>query len=338
MWVPDQSSFQLVSDMSAHLRFMFLSALGCMVFAYVLQIRTAGPVKAVWLSVTEILLGEALGLLFAKGSYYLIRMEYLVKLGDTWQFFTILNMKELCFFGGVAGFILAVVFSARIFSLPVRKVLNSFAPAGALLIALVRFAEFYLQNEMLGLGGVARIGLEEETVLAFPWGVGIDWFGDGTYVEYHLAVFMYEGFAAAAAGVVALICRKDRDCFIRTLFYICLVQVLLESIRSTAVAWLFVRAEQLMCFLYVEGVLVLYAIRRIRQGKRYGIVSPLLGLLAAGVVILVEFGLQNKIEFMKELGAMKMYIIMAVALASLAAADVVHHINGKRLNKQPALQ
>ena len=33
----------------------------------ILQIRTAGPLKAIGLSVTEILLGEALGLLFAKG-------------------------------------------------------------------------------------------------------------------------------------------------------------------------------------------------------------------------------------------------------------------------------
>jgi hypothetical protein len=175
-------------------------------------------------------------------------------------------------------------------------------------------------------------------VLAFPWGVGIDWFGDGTYVEYHLAVFMYEGFAAAAAGAVALICRKDRDCFIRTLFYICLAQVLLESIRSTTVAWLFVRAEQLLCFLYVEGVLVFYAVRRLRQGKWYGIISPILGLLVAGVVVLVEFGLENKIDFMKELGAMKMYIIMVSALATLGIADIVHHIVGYRMKKRPALQ
>ena len=338
MWVPDQSSFQLITNMSAHLAFMCQSALVCMVFAYILQIRTAGPLKAIGLSVTEILLGEALGLLFAKGVYFLIRMEYLTKLGGAWQFFTSLDMKELCFFGGVGGVVLAVVFSARIFGLPVRKVMNHFAPAGALLIALARFAEYYLQNEMLGLGGLTRIGLAEDTVLKFPWGIAIDWFGDGSYMEYYLAVFMYEGFVAAAAAVISLICVWDRDCFIRTLFYICLAQVLLESIRSTAVAWLFVRAEQLMCFLYVEGVLVLYAIRRIRQGKRYGIISPILGLLVAGVVVLVEFGLENKIDFMKELGAMKMYIIMASALATLGIADIVHHIVGYRMKKRPALQ
>ena len=41
---------------------------------------------------------------------------------------------------------------------------------------------------------------------------------------------------------------------------------------------------------------------------------------------------------MKELGAMKMYIIMAAVLAVLGIADIVHHINGKRLEKEPALQ
>ena len=264
MWVPDQDSFQLVSDMPAHLTYMCLGALVCMAFAYVLQIRTAGPVKSIWLSLTEVLLGEALGILFAKGVYCLIRWEYLAKLG-AWQFFTSLRLEELSFFGGVAGGVLAVFFAARIFGLPPRKVLNHFAPAGALLIALIRFAEYWLQSEMLGLGEPARIGLDAEAVLAFPWGIAIDWFGDQSYMEYHLAVFMYEGFAALAAMLFALVRQKDRDCFIRTLFYICLAQVLLESMRSTSVAWLFVRAEQLLCFLYVEGVLVLYAVRRIRQ-------------------------------------------------------------------------
>ena len=95
-----------------------------------------------------------------------------------------------------------------------------------------------------------------------------------------------------------------------------------------------------MCFLYVEGVLVFYAVRRIRQGKWYGILSPVLGLLVAGVVVLIEFALENKIkiEFVQELGAMKLYIIMAAALATLGIADIVHHIVGYRLKKRPALQ
>ena len=319
------------ADLSVHLTFMCQSALVCMIFAYLLQIRVAGPVKSAWLSITQIVLGEGLGLLFAKGVYFLIRIEYLTKQG-AWKYFTALNLEEICFFGGVAGGILAVAISARIFELPVRKVLNAFAPAGALLIALARFAEYYLGG--LGWGEPTNIGLAEETVLKFPWGIAIDWFGDGSYMEYHLAVFMYEGFAAAAAAVFALVRSQDRDCFIRTLFYICLAQILLESLRETSIVWLFVRVEQLLCFLYVEGVLVFYAVRRIRQGKRGGIILPILGLAVAGAVILIEFALQNKIAFMRNMNSLTLYIIMAAVLAVPAAADVIHHINGKKIEKQ----
>ena len=338
MWTADPDAFQLITDGNAHLGFMCLSALACLAFAYLLQVRTAGPVKAVWLSLTEILLGEALGIFFAKGTYALIQMEYLTKLHAWGAYFTSLKMEELSFFGGVGGVVLAVFFSARIFALPPRRVLNRFAPAGALLIALVRFGEFYLQGEMLGVGEPTKIGLAADTVLSFPWGIAVDWFGDGSYMEYYLAVFMLEGFAALGAMLFALCRLRDRDCFIRTLFYICLVQILLESIRETSISLLFVRAEQLICFLYVEGILVLYAVRRLRKGKWYGILPPVLGLVAGGAVILIEFALQNKIDFMKDLGPMKMYLIMAAALLLPAAADVIHHINEKRMKKKPALR
>ena len=182
MWVPDLASFQLVSNRPIYLTFLCLSGLICLAFAYMAQTRMTGPVKAFGLSVTEMVLGTGLGLLFARGFYYLIRIEYLTKLGDTWQFFSFLNPEELCFFGGVAGVILAVVISAFIFRLSPRKVLNHFAPAGALMIALIRFAEYFLQSEMLGVGEPTNIGLTEETVLAFPWMIAIDWFGDGSYL------------------------------------------------------------------------------------------------------------------------------------------------------------
>ncbi len=354
MWIADLSSFQLVSNYSVYLTFLCVSALICQGFAYLSMTRTTGPLKAFGMSVTEILLGGTLGILFAKGSYYLIRLEYLTRLDDAGQFFSTLKPEEMCFFGGVAGVVAAVVITACVFRFPIRRALNYFAPAGALMIALIRFAEYWLESEMLGLGEPTNIGLAAETELAFPWGIAIDWFADRSYMEYYLAVFMYEGFVALAAALFALVRTNDRDCFIRTLFYICLAQVALESIRQTSVTWLFVRAEQLICFLYVEGVLVFYAVRRFRQRKWYGILPPVLGLLAAGVVVMIEFelqnkhykieaffakfGLQNMIAFMKEMSPRTMYIIMAAALATLGVADVVHHIVGKRLEKQPAFQ
>lgn len=346
------------ADLTAHLSITCLGTLACVVFIWLLQIRTAGLVKSIWLSLTIVLLGAALGMLFAKGVYYLLQIEHINGQGvgdyfisyypkDKFKFF-----EQLSFFGGVIGFILGVFFSARIFNLPPRKVLNCFAPAGAALIALFRFAEYYLGE--FGLQFPEKIGLTSDTILPFPWMISIDVWGDGDIIEYYLPIFLYEGFVAAAAGVIALICIWDRDCFIRTLFYICLAQVLLESIRNYNILLLFVKPEQLMCFLYVEGVLVFYAVRRFRQRKWYGILSPLLGLLVAGVVVMIEFelqnkhfkiesffakfGLQNTIAFMKELGAMKLYIIMASALATLGIADIVHHIVGYRMKKRPALQ
>ena len=67
-------------DAAGHLTFVCIGALVCTVFAWALQIKTAGVVKSIWLSLTEILLAEALGLLFAKGIFFLVRFNYLIRL------------------------------------------------------------------------------------------------------------------------------------------------------------------------------------------------------------------------------------------------------------------
>ena len=331
-------------DAAGHLTFVCIGALVCTVFAWALQIKVAGPVKSIWLSLTEILLAEAIGLLAAKGIYYLVRFNYLNELG-TWRFFTSsfrpLNKnshlqsiidkafyENLLFTGGMAGVILAVTMSARFWKLSVRDVLNRFAPAGALLVAVFRFAEYYLQ--LLGIGQLEDIGVSTEAASSFPLRIGYDIFGDYSEfgdpedLEYFLPVFILAGIVALAAMVFALVRMKDRDCFMRTLFYICLGQVLLESMRATSITWLFVRAEQLFCFLYVEAVMIVYAVRRCRKGKWTGIIYPVLGLLVCGVVIGAEFALDGKI--LKDMAKSTLYIVMAASLVTLAVADVVHHL------------
>ena len=114
MWVPDLSSFQLVSNLPVYGTFIFLSALVCLAFAYLALLRETGPLKAFGLSVTEFLLGGVLAVAFAKGVYFLIRLEYLTKMDGIGQFFSSLKLDELSFFGGVAGVILAVWLSAKI--------------------------------------------------------------------------------------------------------------------------------------------------------------------------------------------------------------------------------
>ena len=323
-------------DVAGHMTFVCIGALVCMMLAWAMQIRVAGFWKAGLLSLTEILLGEALGLFFAKVVYFLVRFNYLTELG-TWRFFmfsfrpvelirsqSMLDMEfyaNLSFFGGVMGVILAVFVSARTWKLPARDVLNRFAPAGALLVAVFRAAEYYLK--LLGVGLLEDVGVPEDGMMSFPLRIGYDTFGygDPEDLEYYLPVFVLESVVALAAMIFALVRMKDRDCFLRTLFYICLGQILLESMRATSIAWLFVRVEQLFCFLYVEAVLVVYAVRWCRKKKWTGMIYPAMGLLVCGVVIAGEFALDGKI--LADLSKDTIYIVMAAALGTLAAADVV---------------
>lgn len=343
----DLPVIQKSADVAGHMTFVTVGALVCAVFAWALLLKKVHPGKAALLSLTEIVLAEALGLFFAKAVYFLVRFNYLSRM-DAWRFFTftfrplneqtqsIMDMgffTNLCFFGGVAGVILAVFLSARIFRLPARDVLNRFAPAGALLIAVFRTAEYYLK--LLGVGSLSDIGISDEAAMSFPLRIGYDTFGAGDPedLEFYLPVFVLEAIVALAAMIFALVRMKDRDIFLRTLFYICLGQVLLESMRMTSITWLFVRVEQLFCFLYVEAVLVVYAVRLWRRHNRKGLIYPALGLLVCGIVIAGEFALDGKI--LADLSRGTIYIVMTAALVTLAAADIVYHLCGR---KQPSLQ
>ncbi len=323
------------ADLATYQKYLGVGILVSLILAWRTQSRAVGSIKAIWLSLTEVILGGALGLLFSKIIFILIRIGY-----QTINY-TSLNPEELSFFGAVGGVILAVVISAWIYKQSCQKILNAIAPAGAFLIAFARLAECVLGE--FGVAEPSKIGLPVDDVLYFPWGIGIDFVGDGSYPEFLLPVFLFEMVIAIIAGILALIWKNDRDCFIRTLFYICLAQVILESTRKTSLTWLFpfLRAEQLMCFLYVEGVLVLYAVRRCKEKKWYGLISPILGLLVAGIVILIEFGLQDKVEFLLEMNhehKEQLYIIMGASLAVLGIADIVHHVIGYRSAKQAVIR
>ncbi len=278
------------------------------VFYLLARKNPALKAKAVPLALLGTLLSGLLGLLCAKLAYFLIRINYYVNLpSETQTFWLTLRPDQMSFFGGVAGVILAVFLTARLMKQPARTVLNVFAPAGALLIALSRFAEYFLG--MLGVGE-----LPEDTVLPFPLGVGIDFSGDGSYVEYYLAVFVLEGFAALIIACFALKWSKDPSCFVRTLFAVCVVQIFLESLRSSSISWLFVKAEQLFCFLFAEGVLL---IRGLRARDRKGWWIPaLIGLAVCAVIVAIEFALDKT-----SLSRVLLYAVMIVSLAALFFAE-----------------
>ena len=126
---------------------------------------------------------------------------------------------------------------------------------------------------------------------------------------------------ALAAMVFSLLHAKDRDCWIRTLFYLCLPQILCESLRVQTISWLFIKAEQLVCFLVCEGVLVWYALRKNPRAFRSWI-PALCGLAVCGLLIAIEFALDGKSRIGGEgLPHWLLYTLMVAGLAVLAIAE-----------------
>ena len=263
--------------------------------------RRAGDGKSLPLAVSILLLGALLGLACARVTWVLCRINTRPALFS-------LRYNELSYYGGVAGVILAVVLSAKLFGRSVRDTLNTFAPMGALIAAVTRFGEGFLG--LLGMGQMMEEGIFYPVTAEIAW--------DEYYSEFYLAVFMLEGFFSLAAMVLSLVHGKEKDRFLRTLFYLCLPQVMCESMRIESISWLFVKSEQLFCFLLCEGVLVYYAIRR-NPGSFRSWLPALAGLPVAGLIVVGEFALDGKITFGGEAAPFwAIYIVYALALGFLA--------------------
>lgn len=299
-------------NIGAYLLMMGISALcACTFFYFSVQKRLALPSgKSLTLGVCVLLLGTVFAVLGAKLFYFVFRLTYILRQG-VMEYWLSLRTDELSYYGGVAGVVFAVFLSAKICGLKARPVLNSFAPWGALLAAVARFAEYFLFPT--GTGAVL------DDPLPFPIAVTI------VYSEYYseslLAVFMYEGVMSLVAFVLSLVHRDEYRRLLRTLFYLCLPQILLESLRSEAINMLFIHLEQLVCYIFLEGVLVWYALAKNRKSFSSWI-PALVGLAVCGLVIACEFAVDGKIHLGdSRIPEWIIYSVMACGLAAVAAAE-----------------
>ena len=306
-------------DMTAYLITMGISALCVTVFFYFLLRKSPdlSPEKALPLSACVLLLGAGLGILSAKLFYFLFNFFYVIE-QDAASFWLSLRTEELSYYGGVAGVCLAAALAAKIFGLKPGKLLNTFAPAGVLMAAAARFAEYFLYP--------TGTGISLENPLPFPLAVNIVWSED--YTESALAVFMFEGFLSLVAFVLCLKHREEPRRMLRTLFYLCLPQILLESLRADAIRLLFVKMEQLLCFVFVEGVLVWYGWKGGR--KRFASWIPALaGLAVCGLTIVEEFMLDEKLRPFGTI--VPQWISYAAMAAGLVLLAVMEHRGNRRL-------
>ena len=300
------------TDVTAYLLFMAGSAILCFalfVFSARRQMKLSGG-RAAALGAVSLGLGVLLGLVCAKALYFVFRFSYLLKTDFGGWLFS-LKADEMSYYGGAAGVCLAVFLAAKILGEKPGKALNAFATSGALLAALVRFAEYWLGS--LGTGDYI------EEALPFPFAVSELWNPD--FPEYYLAIFMLEGILSLRVAVFALRNRKDGFVFLRTVFYLCLLQIICESLRATSIRWLFVRYEQLLCYLIAEGILVWFAMAAKKKGQsNWG--AALFGLLVCALTVAEEFMLDGKITW-GEYGIppVVIYGCMAWGLLELAAFE-----------------
>lgn len=321
--------YNMEINLTPYLIFMGCSVAACILWFF-LSVRKELPAgRAAALSGLTLILGIVLGIAGARLVWFLCRINIHPALFS-------LKYDELSYYGGAAGVTLAVWLSAKVLGLSGRGTLNSFAPMGAFLAAMVRFAEGFLAMEKVMLG----VGAWMEEGIFFP--VTVEFVYDESYSEFYLAVFMFEGLFSLIAMVLSLYHKNDRDRFLRTMYYLCLPQIFCESLRAMSIKWLFVRSEQLFCFLFCEGVLIWHGIRKkekmpspvpgivfpgMMKKERYTFLerfSPaLVGLLVCGVVIVAEFALDGKILFRGEM--IPKWVTYGFVLAGLAAMAAAEH-------------
>ena len=251
------------------------------------------------------LFGTVFGLVLAKLVYYFAMINFMVMFG--WlQSLVDVTMGTFSYYGGMAGFCLGVVLSAKLTHDRPMALLNAFAPAGTLLAALARFGEYFLE----GVGTRDFLYWELPEHCFFPLAVSNE------YGEWLYAVFMLEGLLSLVVFVLCLTCfRKQR--FLRSLFYLCLLQILCESLRTDSFTWLFVKVEQLICMLGAAGVLLVYCVKS--PGVRRRWLPIVYCCLAAGLFVVLEFAFNGKIPMMPDLLS---YGLLLAGLAALCVNEV----------------
>lgn len=271
---------------------------------------------------TAALLGIPLGLLGARLLYVICRLFYfLYMLEDEGGLMLGLHLWQggYALWGAVAGAALAGTLTGVFTKQRISKVLDAMAAPAALIIALCRFAEYFVG---LGLG----LSVETEAFQRFPLAVEV-YEGD-----WYWAVFMLEGAAALAILCVLLATKKEKGGQARLMLLLySACQIVLESMRSKGEVLTlpnndFVRASQVISLLVLIGLMTGGTIRwGTRHGRQRISLAALIGcwaalVILAGVVVAMEFSMDNKISFLRSLSKEGAHLIMAFCAAGMGIA------------------
>lgn len=284
--------------------YWLLTAGGAAAFAALYAIRLKGRCLPLALLPVTVVFCAVLGLVGAKLGYCLLMCNVAFpRYGLAALIRT--ESSEFSFVCGCLGACLGVLAAARSCRCPASRVLDAFAPAGAVMAAALRLGEYFLG--WLGLGKYVDQGWQQ----FFPLSV------QNKYGEWYTAVFVLEAAAALAVAVIALcLDRKKGPVFSRVAFYLALPQIFFESLRALTLKWGFVRVEQVLCGVIVTALVAWHCLKSGRGGARRFL--PVGGmLLCIAVMVGVEFALDKS-----DIPYLVCYGVMILALLAMAALEI----------------
>ena len=268
---------------------------------------------------TGVLLGSLLALALAK-IVYTVLLSNKVWPRYGWASLVRLEASEFSFIGGCLGMVLGMAASAKLHNIQPTRLLSLFAPAGALMVTGARAAEWFL--DMLGAGAY----VENETFAKAPFAISNEW------GEWFWAVFLLEALFALIVAVVFAVRNKEDTIvslrFERVVYYLCVPQIFCESLRALGMRWGFVRIEQVLCGVIIEGLLIYGCLQYTADKgfwKRFWPCFAALGCV--GVIVGVEFGL-DKVPLVSDI---IWYCVMIAALIGFAALE--HFVTVRRLRQ-----
>ena len=230
-------------------------------------------------------LGAALALALSKVLYTILLSN---KVWPRYGWASLLRMDaaEFSFIGGCLGMVLGMALSAKLCHVRIAKLLSLFAPVGAFMASGVRAAEIFL--DMQGAGAY----VENEAFARRPFAISNEW------GEWFWAVFLLEALAALIVAIVFAVRKKEDRIlslrFERVIYYLCVPQILCESLRALGMRWGFVRIEQVLCGVIIEGLLIYGCVKCKNAKSFWNRFWPCFAALGCvGVIVGVEFGLDK---------------------------------------------
>lgn len=240
--------------------------------------------------------------------YCLIDLEYTLYSHSVGYLFAFWE-KGTMLYGGMLGVVLGLLLIGGKDRL---KMLEAYAPGGALMIAAARVGEGFLGQ------GYGEYWMGESFLCRFPFMVY-----DADYEEWAWALFVLEALLALALFVLLL--RKKEtwqgDGALLLLGLYASAQIVLESLRRDEfLRWGFVRVEEVASAVVVLAVLVCYCLK---EGKGKALSKALcFGLYAVMITfcLLLEFATEGRVPFLTFLDVNACYAAMAGACVLLGGS------------------